>query len=42
MHLKKLYATNEDDGKHKAEARNGIEGVKFRARTVQPEAWEPN
>lgn len=29
MHLKKLYATNEDDGKHKAEARNGIEGVKF-------------
>lgn len=42
MHLKKLYAMNEDDGKHRAEARNGIEGVKFRACTIQPEAWEPN
>lgn len=42
MHLKKSYAMNEDGGKHKAEARNGIEGVKFRACTIQLEAWEPN
>lgn len=39
---RKLYAMKEDNGKHKAEARNGIEGVKFRACTIQQEAWEPN